>query len=147
MFEIILRYKFPVHVLTESKLTLRGLDLLKEIDKNAILSANLKSELKSGVIISFSISTLDKKLAEILQLRAPALRERSENMEKNSEESFLTGACYIPVLPFLSDTEEQLELMKTQAAAPIHIFWIALIRSLLAGVTVKAVVIFSEKLG
>jgi len=92
--------------LTKSKLTLRDLDLLKEIDKNAILPANLRSELKRGVIISFSISTLDKKLAEILQPGAPALRERSETMEKYSEESFLTGACYIPVLPFLSDTEE-----------------------------------------
>jgi DNA repair photolyase len=35
LLEIILKYKFPVHILTKSKLVLRDLDLLKEIDKNA----------------------------------------------------------------------------------------------------------------
>ena len=43
---------------------------------------------------------------------------------------------------------EQLELMKAQAASyPIHIFWIALIQGLLAGITVNAVAGFGEELG
>jgi DNA repair photolyase len=67
LLEIILKYKFPVHVLTKSKLVLRDLDLLKEIDKNATLPSDLKSKLEHGAIISFSISTLDEKLAKILE--------------------------------------------------------------------------------
>ncbi|MDI6603465.1 MAG: radical SAM protein [Patescibacteria group bacterium] len=108
LLEIILRYKFPVHVLTKSKLVLRDLDLLKEIDKNATLPDDLKSKLKHGAIISFSISTLDEKLAKILEPGAPAPIERLKTMRKCKKEGFLVGIDNIPVLPFLSDTDEQL---------------------------------------
>jgi DNA repair photolyase len=111
LLEIILRYKFPVHILTKSKLVLRDLDLLKEIDKAAILSDDLKPKLKRGVIISLSISTLDEKLAKTLEPGAPAPKERLETMQKCKKEGFSVGVDYIPVLPFLSDAEEQLDGM------------------------------------
>jgi DNA repair photolyase len=111
LLEIILKYRFPVHILTKSKLVLRDLDLLKEIDKNAILPDDLKSKLERGVIISFSISTLNEKLAKILEPGAPKPKERLETMQKCKEKGFLTGICYIPVLPYLSNSEEQLEEM------------------------------------
>ena len=114
LLEIILKYKFPVHVITKSKLILRDLDLLKEIDKTAILPYDLKPKIKRGVIISFSISTLDEKLAKILEPGAPTPKERLETMQKCKKEGFLVGVDYIPVLPFLSDSEEQLdEMIKT----------------------------------
>jgi len=109
LLEIILKYKFPVEVATKSKLVLRDLDLLKEIDRNAILPADLKPKLKHGAIISFSISTLDEKLAKILEPGAPKPIERLETMKRCKDEGFFTGVCFIPVLPFLSDSEEQLE--------------------------------------
>ena len=109
LLEIILKYKFPVEVATKSKLVLRDLDLLKEIDRNAILPADLKPKLKHGAIISFSISTLDEKLAKILEPGAPKPIERLETMKRCKEEGFFTGVCFIPVLPFLSDSEEQLK--------------------------------------
>jgi len=111
LLEIILKYKFPVHVLTKSKLVLRDLDLLKGIDKTAILPDDLKPKLKREVIISLSISTLDEKLAKILEPGAPAPKERLETMRGCKEEGFLTGIAFIPVLPFLSDSEEQLDKM------------------------------------
>jgi DNA repair photolyase len=111
LLEIILKYKFPVHILTKSKLILRDLDLLREIDKKAILPADLKVKLKRGVIISFSISTLDERLTKILEPGAPKPIERFETMKKCKEEGFLAGVCFIPVLPFLSDSEEQLDKM------------------------------------
>jgi DNA repair photolyase len=109
--EIILKYRFPVHILTKSSLVLRDMDLLKEIDKSAVLPADLKPKLNHGAIISFSISTLDEKLARILEPGAPPPRERLETVKKCREEGLFTGVCYIPVLPFLSDTEEQLDVM------------------------------------
>jgi len=114
LLEIILKYRFPVHVLTKSTLVLRDLDLLKEIDKHAILPEDLKQQLKRGLIISFSISTLDEKLSKILEPGAPKPTERLGTMRKCKENGLLTGVCYIPVLPFLSDSEEQLdEMIKT----------------------------------
>jgi DNA repair photolyase len=114
LLAIILNYGFPVEIATKSKLVLRDLDLLNEIDKNAILPGNLKLKLKRGVIISFSISTLDEKLAKILEPGASTTKERLETMQKCKEQGFLVGVCHIPVLPFLSDSEEQLgETIKT----------------------------------
>ena len=88
ILEIILKYHFPVHILTKSTLVLRDLDLLKEIDKNAILPDDLKNKLKRGVIVNFSISTLDEKLARLLEPRAPKPIERLEAMQKLKKKGF-----------------------------------------------------------
>jgi len=111
LLETILKYRFPVHIETKSTLVLRDLDLLKEIDRNAILPEDLRQKLKRGVIISFSISTLDEKLARTLEPGAPAPKERLETMMKCKKEGFLVGTNFIPVLPFLSDSDEKLEVM------------------------------------
>jgi DNA repair photolyase len=107
----ILKHKFPVEIVTKSKLVLRDLDVLERIDKAAILPADLAQSLGRGVIISFSISTLDERLAKILEPGAPSPKERLEVMLKCRQEGFLAGVNYIPVLPFLSDSEEDLDEM------------------------------------
>ena len=109
LLKIILKHRFPVEIASKSKLISRDLDILKEIDKNAILPADLKPKLKHGTIISFSVSTLDERLAKILEPGAPKPTERLETMKKCKEEGFFTGVCFIPVLPFLSDSEEEIE--------------------------------------
>jgi DNA repair photolyase len=114
LLEINLKYRFPVHCQTKSNLILRDLDLLQEIDKVAILPKDLREKLKRGVIISFSFSTLEEKLAKILEPGAPIPKERLKTMQKCKEAGFLTGAAFIPVLPYLSDSEEKLdEMIKT----------------------------------
>lgn len=111
--EVISRYRFPVHILTKSILVLRDIDLLKEIDRNAILPEDLRI-LKRGVIVTFSISTLDESLSSIVEPGAPAPLKRMEAMKMCKKEGLLTGIAFIPVLPFLSDSEEKLnEMIKT----------------------------------
>ncbi len=111
LLEVILKYRFPVHILTKSTLVLRDLDLLKSINENAILPEDIRENLKQGVIINFSISTLDEKLAKLLEPGAPKPKERFRAMKKCKDEGFFTGISYIPVLPYLSDSEEQLDGM------------------------------------
>jgi len=111
LLEIILKYRFPVSVGTKSTLILRDLDILREIDKRAILPDDLTTRLKRGVIISFSFSTLDEKLAKIFEPGAPKPKERLETLKKCKDEGFFVGANFIPVLPFLSDSEENLDFM------------------------------------
>jgi len=89
---------------------LRDLDILKKIDKTAILPDDLK-KLNHGAMITFSISTLDDKLARALEPGAPTPMERLETMMKCREEGFLAGVCYAPTLPFISDTEEEIDRM------------------------------------
>lgn len=109
LLEIILKYRFPVNIGTKSTLVLRDLDILKEIDRSAILPEDLRDSLKRGVIISFSLSTLEEKLAKIFEPGAPTPIERLETMRECKQEGFLVGANFIPVLPFLSDSDEQVE--------------------------------------
>lgn len=111
LLQIIARFKFPVSILTRSTLVLRDMDVLKKINENAILPADLKPKLKGGTIISFSFSTPDEKLAKIFEPNAPTPKERLETMKKFKDEGFKVGVCYMPVLPFLSDSEKQIEKM------------------------------------
>ena len=111
LLKIIERYKFPVGILTRSTLVLRDMDILKKINENAILPPDLKPKLRGGTIISFSFSTPDEKLSKIFEPNAPTPKERLETMKKFKDEGFRTGVCFMPVLPFLSDSEKQIEKM------------------------------------
>jgi len=107
---VILRYRFPIHCLTKSPLILRDIDLLRDLDKEAVLPSNLK-QIEHGVIVTVSISTLREKDAKIFEPGAPSPRERLKLVESLAEEGVYTGVAYIPLLPFLSDSSEQLEEM------------------------------------
>ncbi len=111
LLEIILKYKFPVNIGTKSTLISRDLDILKEIDRNAILPEDLKDKLTHGAIISFSFSSLDESLAQIFEPGAPRPTQRLKTLKQCKEAGFFTGVNFIPVLPFLSDSEEKLDGM------------------------------------
>ncbi len=111
LLQIIARFKFPVSILTRSKLVLRDMDILKKINENSILPPDLKPKLRKGAIISFSFSTPDEKLAKIFEPNAPTPKERLETMKKFKDEGFKTGIWFMPVLPYLSDSEKQIEKM------------------------------------
>lgn len=108
--EAILKYRFPVHCLTKSPLILRDLDLLEQIERAAVLPPDLR-RLGHGMLITISLSTLDERLASIFEPNAPKPKERLGLLQKLREAGFHAGVAYIPVLPFLSDTDEQLEEM------------------------------------
>lgn len=108
---IILRFHFPVHLLTRSPLILRDLDILKKIGENAILPDELKDKTDIGVLLSFSFSTTDENLAKIFEPGAPSLQERLKTIKQCKEAGFIVGAIFMPLLPFLSDSEEHLDKM------------------------------------
>jgi len=71
-------------------------------------------KLRRGVIISFSFSSLDENLRKIFEPGAFSVKERLETMKKCAQNGFLTGAAFIPILPYISDTDEKLEeIVKT----------------------------------
>jgi len=109
--EVIKRHRFPVHCLTKSPLILRDLDILEEIDKRAILPGDLRNSVGRGVLITFSLSTLDPEISRIFEPGAPSPLERLKAMRRVKDVGFKAGVAYIPVLPFISDTEEELEKM------------------------------------
>lgn len=116
--KLLLKYQFPVFISTKRKLILRDLDLLKQIDRNAILPQDLSQTLKRGVILSVSVSTMNEILSHTLEPGAISPPERMKLIKELKAEGFLAGVNAIPVLPFISDTEEELE--KIISAAKDH---------------------------
>jgi DNA repair photolyase len=108
---LILKHHFPVLIITRSPPVLRDVELLKAIDRSAILPADLSGRLNHGAIVSFSFSTLDDKITRTLEPGAPSPAERLEAMRACKAAGLMTGMNCVPVLPFLSDSDEQLEEM------------------------------------
>ena len=109
MLRLLLKYHFPVFISTKRELITRDIELLREIDKNAILPADLKEKLPGGVILSVSISTMNETISNMLEPGAIPPRQRLQLVKQLKGEGFLAGVNAIPVLPFISDTEEELE--------------------------------------
>ena len=111
ILELILKYRFPVHILTKSDLVIRDFDLLKEINKQAILPIDLQDKLEHGVFISFSFSTIDNSIAKIFEPGATPPDIRLQTLQHTLSEGFLSGVSLMPLLPYITDTGEHLELM------------------------------------
>ena len=112
--EVISRFRFPVHCLTKSTLSLRDLDLLKELSETAILPTDLKGRV-SGVLFTVSISTLDEKAARVFEPRAPSPERRLDLVKEARDRGLQAGVAYIPVLPLISDSRQQLDEMAKAA--------------------------------
>jgi DNA repair photolyase len=116
--KLLLKFRFPVFISTKRDLIKRDTGILKEIDREAILPDDLKLTLNRGVILSVSVSTMDEKISQILEPGALAPVERLNLVKYLSDLGFLVGVNAIPVLPFISDTDEELE--KIVRAAKEH---------------------------
>lgn len=109
MLQLLLKHRFPVFISTKCTLITRDIELLKEIDTAAILPEDLKETLARGLILSVSISSLDEKVSDMLEPSAAPPLQRLELVKRLKKEGFLTGVNAIPLLPYISDTEEELE--------------------------------------
>ncbi len=109
MLRLLLKHRFPVFISTKCTLIKRDVDLLKEIDKAAILPADLSTLLPGGVILSVSVSTVDENISNMLEPGAAVPQERFDLLKELKEEGFLTGVNAIPLLPYISDTEEEMD--------------------------------------
>ncbi len=109
MLQIILKYRFPVHIITKSDMITRDYDLLQVINENAILPVDLRSGLTGGTIISFSFSTLEDMEAKIFEPGATPPSKRLLAMSETVKRGFRTGVSLMPLLPYISDTSERLD--------------------------------------
>lgn len=103
LLKIANRFRFPIHLVTKSDLVLRDIDLFKKINKNGLLPKDIE-KLDSKVIITFSFSTLDEKVAKIFEPNAPNINRRLKAIKKLKDEEFLVGVSLMPLLPFISDS-------------------------------------------
>ena len=62
------------------------------------------------MVVTFTRS-LEKEYQRTRSLTPPKQKERLETLQKVKEADFYTGITFIPVLPFISDSAEQIEEM------------------------------------
>ncbi len=93
------RFGFPVNISTKSDLVLRDIDLLSSIAD------------KSWCSIAFTITTLDKEIETFLEPGASPSKSRFEAIKtiKNQNTKIRVGVNFMPIVPFLEDSNENLE--------------------------------------
>jgi DNA repair photolyase len=87
----------PFSILTKSTMLLRDLDLLVEAAKHTDVAAN------------YSIGTLDEEVWRIAEPGTPPPRRRLEAVARINQAGIPCGVLIAPILPGLSDSEEQLD--------------------------------------
>lgn len=111
ILKLILKYKFPVHIITKSNLVTRDFDLLHEINETAILPDDLRDKLKQKVFITFSFSTTDDNIGKIFEPGATPPSQRLIALKESVNAGFHSGVSLMPLLPYVTDTTESFEKM------------------------------------
>lgn len=93
LLEVLLEYKHPVSLLTKSKLVLRDLDILQELNKHNLVS------------VGVSLTTLDNRLKAAMEPRTASPKARLKVMETLIENDIPVSALLAPVIPGINDGE------------------------------------------
>jgi DNA repair photolyase len=96
VLEVLNKYNCPFSIGTKSDLVLRDLDIISEAAK------------KMPCCVSLSITTLDEKLAKLLEPNASTPKKRLEAVKQLSNAGVTTGVWLSPILPYITDTEENI---------------------------------------
>jgi DNA repair photolyase len=91
-------------IVTKSTLVIRDLDLLQEVAR------------QNAVSVSMTITTMDARLARILEPRAPRPDLRAETVRQLRAAGISAGVICAPVLPEITDSARRLEAVVAAAA-------------------------------
>lgn len=95
--KLIYNYGFGISIDTKSSLITRDVDLLKLINNN------------SAAIVKITVTTADDELSRIIEPKVCVTSERFKAVEKLSSEGIFVGVLLTPVLPFITDNEENIK--------------------------------------
>jgi DNA repair photolyase len=104
VLSLMIEYKNPVTISTKSDLILRDYDLLEEL-----------SEL-TYVNVAVTVTTMNEKLSSLLEPLASSPEKRFSVLRAFKDTTAVTGLHMMPVLPFLTDSPENLEQILSRAA-------------------------------
>lgn len=97
ILKVMIKHKNPIIISTKSDLILRDFDLIDELSKHAFVN------------IAATITTTDESLREKIEPGAVSTKRRFDMLEKFKKTDATIGVHTMPVLPFLTDTSENLE--------------------------------------
>lgn len=94
--KLIAKYGYGVSIDTKSDLILRDIDLLKEIQAN------------NNVIVKFTITTPCDELSKIIEPNVCSSSVRFATIKALTKQGIFAGIMLNPVLPFITDKEEDI---------------------------------------
>ena len=94
--ELINAFNFGASLCTKSALVARDADVLADIAKH------------SPVIVKMSITAFDDDVCKLMEPNVSPASERFEALAKLSDTGLFCGVLIVPVLPFITDTEENI---------------------------------------
>ena len=103
ILEVLDHFGHPVGIVTKSALVLRDLDILSRMAKRNIAK------------VALSVTTLDPKLARLMEPRASTPAKRLEALQKLSEAGVPATVMVAPIIPAINDAE--MERILDSAAA------------------------------
>ncbi len=98
MLEVCYDLGFPVFVNEKSPLLLRDLDVLEKISKATYLNVGWSI-----------IGTQEDAIKIAFEPKSPPFEARFQAMQKLAERGIFTGTVFMPILPFIYDTEDHIE--------------------------------------
>lgn len=104
VLKILIKYKTPAILATKSDLILRDINYLKELSEVA------------GIKVSFTITTMDESLQKHLEPNAASPIRRIEALKVLRERGIPAGITLMPVIPYLTDSYENLDLIYSEAS-------------------------------
>jgi DNA repair photolyase len=102
--EVLAEFRNPVGIITKNHLVTRDIDVLQELAAHDCVSVNI------------SLTTLDEKLARIMEPRTSTPQRRVLAIEKLARAGIPVGIMMAPVIPAVTD-EEVGDLLKVARAA------------------------------
>lgn len=100
--EILHRHRYPVHIITKSALVVRDINILRELSK--VYAA-----------VSVTITSASDAMSKQTEPGAPLSSQRFETIKALSDAGIYCGILLMPVLPYLTDTAENIEEMVVRA--------------------------------
>lgn len=99
ILKVIEKHKYPVNIATKSDLITRDLEILNRIATD------------TWCTVGFSITTMDEELAQFLEPHSSSPNERLRALKKIKQgaPNVQLGTYFMPIIPFLEDTDENLE--------------------------------------
>ncbi len=95
--EIISNSGFGVAIDTKSNLITRDIDILKDINS------------KADVILKLTITTADDELSKVIEPNVCTSSDRFSAIKKLSDEGLFVGTLLTPIIPLITDSEENIK--------------------------------------
>ncbi len=94
--EVLRYFQHPVSILTKSSLVLRDLNLLLKI---------------KAMEVGFTLATINSETKNLFEPNSSPIEERLSALQKLSQNGIYTWVFVAPILPYISDSDEEIECL------------------------------------